>query len=301
MTASTLPETLTRPIKQDRLAHAYLFYGQRCHNYPETVIHFFRRLVCEDSSSTPCEQCVPCKQIGALTYSDLVTINPPDSMDADTGNRGSGQIGVDRVREDVVATASLTSSEHSYKLFWLNNMAQFTSEASNALLKVLEEPPGQSIFVLTARSLGDCLPTIRSRCQWIRFEPDVHEQTSIEETCRAMWPDEEWAESSDDNNEYFATWKALLRGKRRSSDISWSRSSARGFLTYLLVLIHRKYRHNVPEDLTDALKPIQYNILPDILERFDELEQGGQPVFVVNSLLEKIHFPGARSECRHVI
>jgi hypothetical protein len=46
---------------------------------------------------------------------------------------------------------------------------------------------------------------------------------------------------------------------------------------------------------------LSYELVPDILERIDELDRGGNPEFTVNSLLERIHFPGETNECRHVI
>lgn len=303
-----LPDPLRKAIEQDRLAHAYLFYGRRHHEYADVVMAFFTRLVCErngDGTDEACGTCPSCKQVNALSYADLVTINPPSTIDADIEREGRSRIGVDEVRDNIIAATSLTSSESGYKLFWLNDMTRFTEEASNCLLKVLEEPPGDTVFVLTARSLGDCLPTIRSRCQWIRFRPDSIDRGSVENTCRTLWPDEDWQEECDEewdvDRSVFDTWKALLTGDQRSSDLSWNQSLARGFLTFILVLIHEKYAGELPGTMTDVAEPLEYKLLPDILERIDELDQGGNALFIVNSLLEEIHFPGETSPCRHAI
>lgn len=293
-----LPDPLRKAIQQDRLAHAYLFYGRRPHEYADIVLAFFARLVCErnnDGTDEACGSCPSCKQVNALSYADLVSINPPSNLDADIEREGRRRIGVDEVRNNVISATSLTSSESGYKLFWLNDMARFTEEASNSLLKVLEEPPGDTVFVLTARSLGDCLPTIRSRCQWVRFQPESIDTGSVEETCRSLWPDEQW------DDEVLNTWKELLTGDRRSSDLSWNQSRARGFLTFLIVLIHEKYAGEMTGPMADVAEPLEYQLLPDILERIDELDQGGNALFTVNSLLEEIHFPGETSPCRHVI
>lgn len=291
----SIPDSLQQAIDNDRLAHAYLFYGRRPAESNDVILPFFKQLACLKQKSGYCDSCRDCLQIDQLHHPDFTAINPPADCRPDEAAVPSGRIGVDRVREEIITPSSLTSTRAPYTLFWLNDMSQFTKQATNALLKVLEEPPGDTVFALTARSLGDCLPTIRSRCQWVRFAPEQIEWETELDACNALWPDESWSEDEQKQ------WRDLLEGTIPSRSINWTRSGARGFLTWILMRIHGRYTNKNKSVNSEQNMDIGYRLIPEILDRLWELEHGGSPIFVVNSLLEEIHYPEASSPCQAVI
>lgn len=287
-------DPLLKALNQDRLAHAYLIYGRRPAALSPLVLKFLKRTVCQQSEPSSCGECSDCLQIESLSHPDLHVINPPADVLAEDQPSRRSRIGVDRVRDEIIAPASLTSTRGPYTLFWLSDIGEFTVQASNALLKVLEEPPGETIFLLTARSLGDSLPTIRSRCQWIRLRPQQIEWEQRLDACNDLWPDECW--QPEDQNQ----WEELIERKRSSRTIDWSESKARGFLTWLLLTIRDQHtRQNKPNDQIN--KSIPYRLIPEILDRLHELEQGGSPIFTINSLLESLYYPEEMSPCQTVI
>lgn len=282
-----LPATLVNAHKKNRLAHAYLFYGLGTDKYREPVLEFFRTICCEQTSEGNCGSCQDCKQITGLSHPDLV------ALEAD-----QQKISVKMVREQIVEPASLTSVQSDRLFFWLNDIQRLTPAASNALLKVLEEPPGEAIFVLTARTRWECLPTIRSRCQWTRFKPQTEIPADVEATLNSFWPEIEI------DSEQLETWRRLLGGKTTSDQVNWTREKARHFLGFLLAVIHQCYTNGqVNEEYAELAdeRDLSYRLLPLILQRLDELERGAKPLLTVNSLLEEIYYPEEQQEWLNVI
>ncbi len=281
-----LPSTLNYAYQNDRLAHAYLFYGLPVNQYRSAIIDFFRTIGCQQKEKF-CSECADCKQIESLTHPDLVAFEGQ-----------SDKITVSDVREKIVQPASLTSVRSERLLFWLNDIQRMTPAASNALLKVLEEPPGEAIFVLTARSRWECLPTIRSRCQWIRFAPQTDIPSTPEEALEHFWP------GLDSGKNQIKKWKKLLAGKIPSDELTWSREKARQFLSFLLALVHQCYTNSEADDdlINIAQKRnLTYKNVPQILSRFSELERGAKPLLIINSLLEEIYYPEEQQEWLNVI
>ncbi|MFB6357113.1 MAG: hypothetical protein ABEJ65_11440, partial [bacterium] len=85
----------------------------------------------------------------------------------------------------------------------------------------------------------------------------------------------------------------------RSSDVEWTRDRARGFLTTLLLLIRHRYlqpERDIFQQHPSLREQISYRLVPEILDRLNELEQGGQASLVINSLLEELYFPEETTE-----
>jgi len=154
--------TLVNAIDSGKISHAYLFAGSRGTGKTSTAKLLAKALDCVDGpTSTPCGKCDSCLAISAGTSLDVI------EMDA-ASNRG-----IDDIREirDKVAFATV---EGKYKVYILDEAHMLTKEASNAFLKVLEEPPGHVIFVLCTTEAHKVLPTIQSRCQRFEFRrPDA--------------------------------------------------------------------------------------------------------------------------------
>lgn len=282
----TLPETLVQALSGDRLASAYFLYGKHPENFTETALRLMQGLTCDtlEDPLEACGECRDCIQTRNLTHPDVSAPGAPGSSgDYDP----DGSMGVQAVRDAIIEPASLTAARGPYKLFWLHNMRRFTTEASNSLLKVLEEPPGDAVFLLTSRSRWDCLATIRSRCQWIRIPHEPKQYKDFEQRCREQLSDEPIPDGRIDQ------WFDLLKGESRSREFNWSRRSARQFLEFLLLLINEHYtdRTKPAGDDKKIVEKLSYRLVPDILQRLDELERGGNPSLIVNSILEDFFYP----------
>ena len=179
-------EMLCRAIEQDRLSHAYMFSGQDGVGKEALAIEFTKTLYCGAEGAVPCQNCSNCRRIGQLAHPDFQFIFPMPKMTtveiqrtvldslADnpyTRSRpwASPAIGIDRIRE-VTHRCTLKPLE-GHRVVVVAEADQMTAEAANALLKLLEEPPGAMHFILITSRLHAMLPTILSRCQEIRFGP----------------------------------------------------------------------------------------------------------------------------------
>jgi DNA polymerase III subunit gamma/tau len=146
-------KTLKNALANDRVAHAYLLTGPRGTGKTTTARILAAALNCEHGPTPdPCGTCDMCKSIIAGNAMDVI------EMDA-ASNRG-----IDDIRElrEKVKFAPATGR---YKVYILDEAHMLTTDANNALLKTLEEPPSHVIFVLLTTELNKIIPTILSRCQ----------------------------------------------------------------------------------------------------------------------------------------
>lgn len=146
-------------LRNDRIAHAYLFSGPTGVGRKLTASVFAASLLCraEDVDLRPCGQCDECRIFWAGTHPDFFRMEPVD-----------GKILIEQVRT-LHRSVSLRAGRGGRKVFVVEGIETATQEAQNALLKVLEEPPANSVFVLIADEGSLPLPTIVSRCLTVRF------------------------------------------------------------------------------------------------------------------------------------
>ncbi len=150
-------ETLKNAIKNDRVAHAYIFSGARGVGKTTAARILAKALNCvKGPTPQPCGECDSCKEIAAGTSLDVIEIDA-------ASNRG-----IDQIRElrEMVRYAPAASRS---KVVILDEAHMLTGEASNALLKTLEEPPDLVIFVMATTQPEDLVDTIRSRSQHFHF------------------------------------------------------------------------------------------------------------------------------------
>ncbi|MBI3670814.1 MAG: DNA polymerase III subunit gamma/tau, partial [Acidobacteria bacterium] len=150
-------ETLENAIRSNRVAHAYIFSGVRGVGKTTTARILAKALNCvKGPTPEPCNQCDSCREIAAGTSFDVIEIDA-------ASNRG-----IDQIRElrEMVRYAPAASR---YKVVILDEAHMLTDEASNALLKTLEEPPEKVIFVMATTQPEDLVETIRSRAQHFHF------------------------------------------------------------------------------------------------------------------------------------
>ncbi|WP_437229928.1 DNA polymerase III subunit delta' [Planctomicrobium sp. SH661] len=171
-------EMFRRAIARGRLAHGYLLVGP-----PGIGKHLFARtlaqcLFCEripDEELDACGECASCRQMQAGHHPDLLTIGLPEGkkilpislLVGEERNRGRSGLCYE------IAMAPMSAGR---RIAIIDDAEAMNEEAANSLLKTLEEPPVGSILILLAPDLEPILPTIRSRCQPVRFAPLTNEQ-----------------------------------------------------------------------------------------------------------------------------
>ena len=149
--------TLQNAIRANRVAHAYIFSGARGVGKTTTARILAKALNCaKGPTPTPCNECDSCREIAAGNSLDVIEIDA-------ASNRG-----IDQIRElrDMVRYAPAAGR---YKVIILDEAHMLTEEASNALLKTLEEPPEKVIFVMATTEPENLADTIRSRSQHFHF------------------------------------------------------------------------------------------------------------------------------------
>ena len=150
-------ETLANAIKNNRVAHAYIFSGARGVGKTTAARILAKALNCvKGPTPNPCGECDSCKEIASGASLDVIEIDA-------ASNRG-----IDQIRElrDMVRYAPAAARS---KVVILDETHMLTDEASNALLKTLEEPPERVIFVMATTQPEDLADTIRSRSQHFHF------------------------------------------------------------------------------------------------------------------------------------
>ncbi len=149
--------TLENAIAQHRIAHGYIFSGQRGTGKTTIARILARCLNCiQGPTATPCGVCASCKEITAGGTVDVIEIDA-------ASNRGINEMR--ELRENV----RYQPARDRYKIFIIDEAHQITNEAFNALLKTIEEPPPWAVFVLCTTEAHKIPATIASRCQHFSF------------------------------------------------------------------------------------------------------------------------------------
>ncbi len=154
-----ITKILKNAVKNDQLSHAYLFVGSRGTGKTSTARILAKAINCQDPSKdgNPCGECEICKSIDNGSFLDLIEIDA-------ASNRG-----IDQIRE-LKEKIEFSPTEGKYKLYIIDEAHMLTTEAFNALLKTLEEPPEHVIFILATTEVHKLPPTILSRCQRYDFK-----------------------------------------------------------------------------------------------------------------------------------
>jgi DNA polymerase III subunit gamma/tau len=160
--------TLRNAVEQDKVHHAYLFVGSRGTGKTSMAKILAACLNCEHGPTvTPCGVCESCVSIASATSMDVI------EMDAASNNS------VDDIR-DLRERVAFTPVSGRHKIYILDEAHMLSSQAWNAFLKTLEEPPPRTIFVLATTEAQKVLPTVVDRCHRFDFtRPTVEQITAV--------------------------------------------------------------------------------------------------------------------------
>lgn len=149
-------KTLVNAITSKRIAHAYLFAGPRGTGKTTIAKLFAKAINCENFNKEACDECKSCEAYNGATHPDII------ELDAASNNS------VKDVREiiDQVPYAPLLGK---YKVYIIDEVHMLTTEAFNALLKTIEEPPAHVVFIFATTDPQKVIPTVLSRCQRYNF------------------------------------------------------------------------------------------------------------------------------------
>lgn len=156
-------------LKEDRISHAYIFSGDEHSGKEELALAFGAALNClEKKYFQECE-CNSCHKIAGKNHPDIHIVGEDED---------ARSIKIETIRESIAA-AALKPYEGKYKVFIFKDAPRLTIDASNAILKTLEEAPAHTIFILLAEAKANLLETIQSRAFEIRLKPLAFQETKI--------------------------------------------------------------------------------------------------------------------------
>jgi len=152
-------ELLSHSLRNNRLAHAYLFAGPKGSGKKQMALHLAKSLFCQERDADACGSCLACRRIEAGNHPDVRLLSPDGAS-----------IKIDQIR-DLQKEMAMRAVESRHKVYIMEHVEKMTAQAANSLLKFLEEPPAGVLAVLLTENSHAVLPTILSRCQMVPFSP----------------------------------------------------------------------------------------------------------------------------------
>lgn len=153
-----IKKALANAINMDRISHAYLFTGPRGTGKTSTARIFAKSLNCVNGPTiTPCNECENCKNITNSIPIDVIEIDAASNRSVNDA-------------DEIIQKVALSPVQSRYKIYIIDEVHMLTNQAFNALLKTLEEPPKNVIFILATTEVHKVLDTIKSRCQRFDFK-----------------------------------------------------------------------------------------------------------------------------------
>jgi DNA polymerase-3 subunit delta' len=211
---------LQQIVKSGLLAHAYLFLGPKEQTL-DNALSLAQAVNClSPVEGNGCQECLSCRKIRHGNHPDVMITEPLGTS-----------FKIEQGRE-LQKRVSFKHYEGKYKVMVLTGADLMTVAAANSMLKILEEPPDQTIFILTAENGDNILPTVLSRCQVIKFgleerdEPDPHgaekgermqqvmdlvQNIACLDYCQLLKISESWEKNRDDVKEFLESMLAWFR------------------------------------------------------------------------------------------
>lgn len=194
-----------------RLAHAYIFEGEKGTGKVH-IMHFFVKLMlCEHpNNNVPCETCRNCRRVESGNHPNVHQISPEGQF-----------IKIDQIRE-LIGEMKMMGVEEGRKIYVLHHADRLNIASANMILKFLEEPDGEVTAILLTEQMQSILPTIRSRCQHIKFQKlprhvllkhlqDNHISSAMASTVSMMTNELEMALFLANDDEFALARKTVLK------------------------------------------------------------------------------------------
>ncbi len=217
-----ITKILKNAIKSEQISHAYLFVGSRGTGKTSTARILAKAVNCSSpkSDGNPCNKCDICESITNGNYLDLIEIDA-------ASNRG-----IDQIRE-LKEKIEFAPSKGRFKVYIIDEVHMMTTEAFNALLKTLEEPPAHVIFILATTDVHKLPATILSRCQ--RYDFRLGTEKEITSTLENILSNE----------------KLKIEEKGLEIIVRNARGSYRDALSLLDVVVNSQLRSKNPKKITE--------------------------------------------------
>jgi DNA polymerase-3 subunit delta' len=181
---------LQTAVKQRKLAHAYLFTAEQNTYGKQLALEFAKLINCERHGDDSCDSCPTCIQIAHGNHPEVITLQPDGAY-----------IKIDQVRA-VQAAFRYRAAEGITRVLIIEEADQMRLETANSLLKFLEEPVSPMVAMLLTNKKERILPTIRSRCQWVRLtatnKKDNAGASTLAKELETVPYHEQWEELSND-------------------------------------------------------------------------------------------------------
>lgn len=235
---------LKNELAKNKESGTYLFYGRKGVNIERYAVEFAMALNCQEVENDFCGKCKSCIEIEKGIYPDIEMVVPE-----------KGSIGVDRIRE-VIYKAGTSSYSGNKKIIIINEITKLRKEASNALLKTIEEPQPGTFFIMTTHSMN-ILPTIKSRSMIVSFFPMNAEKMGI-------------------SSELFNLLEGNGEDLRELSDINFDSIEQKSFKDALADYFTEKSSKNkmvVAKSAEEFIKKIKFTSRAEKLRRAEELEK----------------------------
>lgn len=252
-------KTLTNAIASGTISHAYLFDGPRGTGKTTVARLLAKAINCQNlKGSEPCNKCSSCLEITNGQSMDLIEID------------AASHRGIDDIRE-LREGIKFSPSKLKYKVFIIDECHQLSKDASNALLKTLEEPPAHAIFILATTEIHKMIPTIISRCQRFDFR-----KLTVEEIIRRL--------ETIVKAEKVKIEKAALELIAIYS--SGSTRDAESLLDQVLTFGNDSQKEIKAEDIKNLLGLVEVEIISQLID-FVFQKKPAQAINFLNEVLEK--------------
>ena len=156
-----IKEHLQNALETGKVSHAYIINGEKSSGKEFIAKIFAMALQCEQGGVEPCNECRSCKQTLSKNQPDIIYVS----------HEKPNTISVDDIRAQINNDVAIKPYSSKYKVYIINEAEKMTTQAQNAILKTLEEPPAYAVIILLVSNVNTLLPTILSRCVVLNMKP----------------------------------------------------------------------------------------------------------------------------------
>lgn len=154
-------EYFSKALKRNQLSHSYIFEGPYGVGKKTFAKKLVKAILCEDrQQDKACNKCQSCHMVESGNHPDIITIEKDTKVTK-----------VDNIRQNIVREMEIKPYQSENKVVIVNSADTINVQGQNAMLKTIEEPPSYGIIILVCENLSSMLPTIKSRCITVRFNP----------------------------------------------------------------------------------------------------------------------------------